>query len=318
MARRWPSRLSRSPFRANRSRANRRRKWRTTIDGPFRLASPSRRARTEDELDAALAQQRLSSTRRLGEILVARGALSEADVSRALAEQHELPFVELSGLRHRPCLRAALLPVDLLRRHTALPVSYLADGSVLVVVADPTSSIRDEELREPRRPCPIRGGRGSRDRDRHRVGGRGRANHGRRPPIGRSRARTRRERKRRQKGTNTRRAGTEESLMRPSTSRPESGTPSRSGQPQSTSKPRSSGMVISGRVDGVLQELGTLPDGDRVTHELTRLMGVDIAQATRPHRRNAPADLDPAELGRSWRPSSFRRCGPGRAHFPSG
>ena len=52
---------------------------------------------TEDELDAALAQQRLSSTRRLGEILVARGALSEAQVSRALAELG-LPLEE-SGRR---------------------------------------------------------------------------------------------------------------------------------------------------------------------------------------------------------------------------
>ena len=101
---------------------------------------------TEDELDAALAQQRLSNTRRLGEILVARGALSEADVSRALAEQHELPFVELSDY-DIDLAAAALLPVDLARRHSALAVSYLPDGSVLVVVADPTSSIRDEELR---------------------------------------------------------------------------------------------------------------------------------------------------------------------------
>jgi len=101
---------------------------------------------TEDELDAALAQQRLSSTRRLGEILVARGTLGEDDVSRALAEQHELPFVELSEHDIDPAA-AALLPVELVRRHSALPISYLADGSVLVVVADPTSSIHDEQLR---------------------------------------------------------------------------------------------------------------------------------------------------------------------------
>jgi len=69
---------------------------------------------TEDELDAALAQQRLSSTRRLGEILVTRGALSEAQVSRALAEQHELPFVDLQ--EHDIDVTAgALLPVELAR-----------------------------------------------------------------------------------------------------------------------------------------------------------------------------------------------------------
>ena len=75
--------------------------------------------------------------------------------------------------------------------------------------------------------------------------------------------------------------------MRPSTSPPESGSALALGATVVHFEPRSSGVVISGRVDGVLQELGTLPDGDRVTDELTRLMGVDIAHATRPHRRNA-------------------------------
>ena len=95
---------------------------------------------TEDELDAALAQQRLSSTMRLGEILVGRGALTEAQVSRALAEQHELPFIDLT--EHDIDIAAtALLSVDLARRHSALPVSYLADGSVVVVIADPSLAV---------------------------------------------------------------------------------------------------------------------------------------------------------------------------------
>lgn len=101
---------------------------------------------TEDELDAALAQQRLSSTRRLGEILVARGALSEALVSRALAEQHELPFIDLRQHEIDPTARS-LLAADVARRHAALPISYLPDGSVLLVVADPTSALQDDELR---------------------------------------------------------------------------------------------------------------------------------------------------------------------------
>jgi general secretion pathway protein E len=100
---------------------------------------------SETELEAALAQQRLSSTRRLGEILVARGALTEAEVSRALAEQHELAFVDLQ--EHEIDFAAASrLPLDVARAHVALPISTLPDGALLVAVADP-ASMHSEELR---------------------------------------------------------------------------------------------------------------------------------------------------------------------------
>lgn len=101
---------------------------------------------TEEVLDAALAQQRLSSTRRLGEILVARGALSEAEVSRALAEQHELPFVELHE-HELDVAAASRLPLDLARAYLALPIASLPDGALLVAVADPASAVHSNELR---------------------------------------------------------------------------------------------------------------------------------------------------------------------------
>ncbi len=101
---------------------------------------------SESELEASLAQQRLSSTRRLGEILISRGALTDDQVARVLAEQHELPFVDL---RSRPPDVAAgkRLPTELARRHLALPISSLPDGSLLVAVADPASALLNEELR---------------------------------------------------------------------------------------------------------------------------------------------------------------------------
>ena len=101
---------------------------------------------TEDDLETALAQQRLSATRRLGEILVQRGSLTEVQVSRALAEQHELPFVDLTE-HHVDPVAAARMPAELARVYTALPVSFLPDGSLLVVVADPTSAIQSDDLR---------------------------------------------------------------------------------------------------------------------------------------------------------------------------
>ncbi len=241
---------------------------------------------TEEELDAALAQQRLSNTRRLGEILVARGALSEAHVSRALAEQHELPFVELSDY-DIDLSAAALLPVDLARRHSALAISHLPDGSVLVVVADPTSSIRDEELRaslgvpvqyavavareietaiasavEAELPTDVD-----------------------RPPVALVPVPVESEEEpERDEHAGSRNGGEPDATV---------DLPSRIGHALALGatavhfEPRSPGMVISGRVDGALRQLATLPNSDRVTDELTRLTGLDVARATRPHQRNA-------------------------------
>jgi type IV pilus assembly protein PilB len=99
-----------------------------------------------DDLYAALAQQRLSSTKRLGEILLARGSLTEEALSRTLAEQHELPFVEPGELQiDRDA--ASLLPLDVARAHLALPVSHVDDVGLLVVVADPVSAVHADELR---------------------------------------------------------------------------------------------------------------------------------------------------------------------------
>ena len=101
---------------------------------------------TEADLEAALAQQRLSSTMRLGEILVDRGAVTPADVARLVAEQYELPFVDLTTVEIDLGV-AALLPEKVARRRSALPLGRLPDGSLHVVVADPTNVFQSDELR---------------------------------------------------------------------------------------------------------------------------------------------------------------------------
>jgi type IV pilus assembly protein PilB len=100
---------------------------------------------THEALESALAQQR-GSGKRLGEILVERGEVTRTQVARLLAEQAELPFVELEESQVDP-EAATLLPEDLARRYSALPVSFLPDGSLLVAVADPTNVLHSDELR---------------------------------------------------------------------------------------------------------------------------------------------------------------------------
>ena len=100
---------------------------------------------TEADLEAALTVQR-GSGKRLGEVLVERGTVTRTQIARVLAEQYELPFIEL-GESDVQIEAAVLLPEDLARRYTALPVGTEEDGSVLVAVADPTNVMHSDELR---------------------------------------------------------------------------------------------------------------------------------------------------------------------------
>src|SRR6185295_14393250 len=67
-------------------------------------------------------------------------------VSRVLAEQHELPFVDL--VREAVDIGAAgLLGETLARRYSAIPVRFLQDGAVLVAVSDPTNVVAADDLK---------------------------------------------------------------------------------------------------------------------------------------------------------------------------
>ena len=103
-------------------------------------------ALTPEQLELALAEKRVKPDVRLGEILVENGFVSRAAVSRVLAEQHELEFVELD-LPSIETEAALLLPENLARRYRALPIRIMEDGYVLVAVADPTNVMFSDELR---------------------------------------------------------------------------------------------------------------------------------------------------------------------------
>ena len=101
---------------------------------------------TPEQLEEALVEKRVTPEKRLGEILVERGYATRTQVTRVLAEQHELEFVELDF----PSIEveaAMLLPENLARRYLALPIHFLEDGSVMVAVADPTNVMFSDELR---------------------------------------------------------------------------------------------------------------------------------------------------------------------------
>jgi type IV pilus assembly protein PilB len=100
---------------------------------------------TADQLRRSFEEQGISG-RRLGEIVVEEGWVSPLDLALALAEQHNLPFVELIPDDVDFDL-AALLPEHLAQRYRAIPVREVDDTAVLVAIADPSDLQAIDELR---------------------------------------------------------------------------------------------------------------------------------------------------------------------------
>jgi type IV pilus assembly protein PilB len=91
---------------------------------------------TTDQLRSGFEQQALTGGR-LGEIMLGEGWLSSIDLAVAVAEQHNLPFLDLAD-EPVDSEFAALLPEHLARRYRAIPVRAIDDKTALVAVADPS------------------------------------------------------------------------------------------------------------------------------------------------------------------------------------
>lgn len=97
-----------------------------------------------EQVEGALAEQE-KTERRLGEILVDRGLITDRALAQALANQHTLEYIDL-GDREPDPEATSLLPHRFARRYDALPVSFV-DDTLLVAVADPTNLLTADDLR---------------------------------------------------------------------------------------------------------------------------------------------------------------------------
>jgi hypothetical protein len=91
-------------------------------------------------------EEGVKTGRRLGEILVERGLLQEEDLTRLLAGQKGLPFVNLRAERIDP-EATKVLSEDQARLFGALPIRF-EEGLPLVAVADPTNDVLNRNIRE--------------------------------------------------------------------------------------------------------------------------------------------------------------------------
>lgn len=100
---------------------------------------------TNEQLELALMDKQGTGLR-LGELLVQWGWVESAAISKALAEQYDMEFVDLDTLELDPDA-IALLPAKDARSHGAIPLRFLEDDRLLVGVADPTDVGSCDELR---------------------------------------------------------------------------------------------------------------------------------------------------------------------------
>jgi hypothetical protein len=100
---------------------------------------------SNEQLELALIDQQGTGLR-LGELLVQWGWVESAAISRALAEQYDMEFLDLDAAEIDPEAVARLSARDA-RSHDAIPIAFLEDGRLLVAVADPTDVGSCDELR---------------------------------------------------------------------------------------------------------------------------------------------------------------------------
>lgn len=100
---------------------------------------------TQEDIDRALALA-AKSKRRLGEALIELEVISDLDVAKALAQQHALPFVDLEQTYMVNAESLSLIPHELMRKWTVLPLGKTA-GRIRVLTHDPVDVELIDSLR---------------------------------------------------------------------------------------------------------------------------------------------------------------------------
>lgn len=94
---------------------------------------------TPADVEAALSDQRLGEPARLGDLLVSMGKLSTHQLARALAQQHGVPFTELPPI---PSSILDLVPLDFQRQFRFVPLK-VSKGAISIAMADLSHAATD-------------------------------------------------------------------------------------------------------------------------------------------------------------------------------
>jgi type IV pilus assembly protein PilB len=97
------------------------------------------------QLDEAMAKAK-ASNKRIGEAIVEMGVATEEMVTKALANQFGLEYVDLAANGIATQINAKLVPEDLIKKHGILPLSK-ANGRLTLIVSDPLNIELQDMLR---------------------------------------------------------------------------------------------------------------------------------------------------------------------------
>jgi type IV pilus assembly protein PilB len=100
---------------------------------------------SEEQLKAGLEKQKREKGLKIGEALVALGAVTEEDVAKAVWQQRKIPYVDLDSYSLDPNV-IELVPEKVARAYTALPL-FKIGNALTVAMADPLNLIAVDDLR---------------------------------------------------------------------------------------------------------------------------------------------------------------------------
>ena len=100
---------------------------------------------SEQQLQAALEKQKTEKGVRIGEVLVAMGAATAEDVAQAIWQQRQIPYVDLDNYALDPKV-IELVPEKIARAYLALPI-FKIGNALTVAMADPLNVIAVDDLR---------------------------------------------------------------------------------------------------------------------------------------------------------------------------
>lgn len=97
-------------------------------------------------LDALEAQQREGRKRRLGEMLIHSAIITEDQLTRALSGQLRISYVDLPSLAIPPEV-IGMVPLAIAERHQLIPVAIHGNDEIIVAMADPTDVLARDDVR---------------------------------------------------------------------------------------------------------------------------------------------------------------------------
>lgn len=99
---------------------------------------------TFDQLQAAFEEQR-NSFKTLGEILVDKGYVAEADLMEGLSAQYRMPYVKLSDYDINPDA-ITKVPMDALKKYCVFPIN-VENGMLVVATSNPEDFLAEADLK---------------------------------------------------------------------------------------------------------------------------------------------------------------------------